>query len=150
MEIKAKLLEIFESQQVTDTFKKREFVVEYVENPQYPEFLKFELIQDKCELLDEFSKGQKIEVHFNLKGRKWTDPKGVIKYFNTLQAWRILAEGSKPTAQPPINEPPDLYDSKPTQESTINDWPPPQKSSTDDQDSLLLPDDPFSVGKLPF
>jgi hypothetical protein len=92
MEIKAKLLEIFESQQVTDTFKKREFVVEYVENPQYPEFLKFELIQDKCELLDEFSKGQKIEVHFNLKGRKWTDPKGVIKYFNTLQAWKILAK----------------------------------------------------------
>jgi single-stranded DNA-binding protein len=149
MEIKAKLLEIFESQQVTDTFKKREFVVEYGENPQYPEFLKFELIQDKCELLDEFSKGQKIEVHFNLKGRKWTDPTGVIKYFNTLQAWRILAEGSKPTAQPPINEPTDLYDSKPTQKSTINAWPPPEFSS-EEKTNPSIADDPFTEDKLPF
>ncbi len=149
MEIKAKILEIFESQQVTDTFKKRELVVEYGENPQYPEFLKFELIQDKCELLDEFSKGQKIEVHFNLKGRKWTDPKGVIKYFNTLQAWRILAEGSKPTAQPPINEPPDLYDPKPTQKSTINDWPQPEFSS-EEKTNPSIADDPFTEDKLPF
>ena len=67
MQIKAKMLEIFEIQQVTNTFKKREFVVEYAENPQYPEFLKFELIQDKCDILDDFSIGQEVEVHFNLK-----------------------------------------------------------------------------------
>ena len=104
MEIKAKLLEIFEIQKISDTFKKREFVVEYTENPQYPEFLKFELIQDKCELLDKLSSGQEVEVHFNLKGRKWTDPQGVIKYFNTLQAWRILAADSQPLEQPSMNE----------------------------------------------
>ena len=40
------LVEIFEEQQVTASFKKREFVVEFAENPQYPEFVKFELIQD--------------------------------------------------------------------------------------------------------
>lgn len=108
MEIKAKLLEIFESQQVTEKFKKREFVVEYAENPQYPEYLKFEFIQDKCELLDKFSVGQEVEVHFNLKGRKWTDPKGETKYFNTLQAWKILAEGSQPAARTSMNEPPDF------------------------------------------
>jgi len=108
MEIKAKLLEIFEIQKISDTFKKREFVVEYAENPQYPEFLKFELIQDKCELLDKLSNGQEVEVHFNLKGRKWTDPKGGVKYFNTLQAWRILALDSQHTEQPPMNEPPNF------------------------------------------
>jgi hypothetical protein len=113
MEIKAKLLEIFEIQQISDTFKKREFVVEYAENPQYPEFLKFELIQDKCELLDKLSSGQEVEVHFNLKGRKWTDPQGGIKYFNTLQAWRILAAGSQPTERAPMNEPTD-FDKPPT------------------------------------
>jgi len=108
MEIKAKLLEIFEIQQITDTFKKREFVVEYAENPNYPEVIKFELIQDKCELLDKFSSGQEVEVHFNLKGRKWTSPQGEIKYFNTLQAWRILAADGEQTEQPPMNEPPDF------------------------------------------
>ncbi len=108
MEIKAKLLEIFESQKITDTFRKREFVVEYVENPQYPEFLKFELIQDKCELLDKLSSGQEVEIHFNLKGRKWTDPKGGIKYFNTLQAWKILTDDSQLTTRQPMNEAPDF------------------------------------------
>ena len=106
MQIKAKMLEIFKIQQVTNTFKKREFVVEYAENPQYPEFLKFELIQDKCDILDDFSIGQEVEVHFNLKGRKWTNPKGEIVYFNTLQAWRILDTSSQPNAKPQNDAPP--------------------------------------------
>ena len=106
MQIKAKMLEIFEIKQVTDTFKKREFVVEYAENPEYPEFLKFELIQDKCDILNDFSIGHEVEVHFNLKGRKWTNPKGEIVYFNTLQAWRILEAGSQPDAKPQDDAPP--------------------------------------------
>jgi hypothetical protein len=60
-----------------------------VENPQYPELLKFDLIQDKCDLLEEFNVGDSLKVEFNLKGRKWTDPSGNDKYFNTLQAWRL-------------------------------------------------------------
>lgn len=97
MNIKAKLLEVFDVAQISATFKKREFVVQYAENPQYPEYLKFELIQDKCELLDQFTIGQEIDVHFNLKGRKWTDPQGNVKYFNTLQAWRIQDDAQQPT-----------------------------------------------------
>ncbi|NVK82839.1 MAG: DUF3127 domain-containing protein [Cytophagia bacterium] len=95
MDIKAKIEKIFPTQNVTATFKKREFVVEYAENPQYPEYVKFECIQDKCDMLDNFSAGQEVTVSFNLKGRKWTDPKnGEDKYFNTLQVWRINAESS--------------------------------------------------------
>jgi len=63
--------------------------VEYADNPQYPEFIKFELIQDKCDLIDNLKVDQEVDVHFNLKGRKWTDPQGEVKYFNSLQAWRI-------------------------------------------------------------
>lgn len=100
MDIKGKLLEKGETTNVTATFKKREFVVEYAENPQYPEYIKFELIQDKCDLLDSFQPGQEIEVHFNLKGRKWTDPKGEVKYFNSLQAWRVLGAAAQPNASP--------------------------------------------------
>lgn len=89
MDIKGKLLEKFDTQQVSGSFKKREFVVEYAENPSYPEYVKFELIQDKCDLLDSMNLNQEIVIHFNLKGRKWTDPQGNIKYFNTLQAWKL-------------------------------------------------------------
>lgn len=91
MEVKGKLVEIFETQQVSASFKKREFVLEYAENPQYPEVIKFELIQDKCDLLDTYQIGQEVTVAFNLKGRKWVDPKGEAKYFNSLQGWRISA-----------------------------------------------------------
>jgi hypothetical protein len=99
MNIRARIIEITDTQQITDTFRKREFVVEFAENPQYPEFIKFEMIQDKCDLLNNFQVGQEVEVHFNLKGRKWTDPQGQVKYFNSLQAWRVLdanAAGAQP------------------------------------------------------
>lgn len=88
MNIAGKILEIFDAQQISDSFKKREFVIEYSENPQYPELLKFELIQDKCSLLDSYNKGDQVDVHFNLKGRKWSKD-GKDMYFNTLQAWRL-------------------------------------------------------------
>ena len=91
MKVNGKLIEIQETQQVSDTFKKRGFVIEYAENPQYPEYVSFELIQDRCDLLDGFQQDQNVEVSFNLKGRKWVNPEGVTKYFNTLQAWRIEA-----------------------------------------------------------
>lgn len=102
MNIKGKIVEIFEEQQVTDTFRKREFVIEYAENPKYTELLKFELTQDNCDILNAFSEGEVVEVYFNLRGRKWTDPKGEVKYFNSLQAWKIQQGESYDT---PANEP---------------------------------------------
>ena len=89
MNIKGKLLEKFDTQSVSETFRKREFIVEYAENPQYPEFLKFELIQSNCDQIDQVSIGSEINVNFNLKGRKWTDKQGKVVYFNSLQAWRV-------------------------------------------------------------
>ncbi|MEM1002294.1 MAG: DUF3127 domain-containing protein [Bacteroidota bacterium] len=94
MDIKGRIIEISDTQQISNTFKKREFVIEYTDNPQYPEFIKFELIQDKCDLLNNYKVGDELDVHFNLKGRKWTDPKGEVKYFNSLQAWRLEAASS--------------------------------------------------------
>jgi hypothetical protein len=94
MDIKAKLIEKSDTQKVSDRFQKREFVVEFADNPQYPEFVKFELVQDKCDLLDGYEIGQELEVHFNLKGRKWVDPQGQTKYFNSLQAWRLVPASS--------------------------------------------------------
>lgn len=113
MNIKGKLIEKFDTQQVSGSFKKREFVVEYAENPQYPEMLKFELIQSNCDQLDQLEVNSDISVSFNLKGRKWTDKQGKVVYFNSLQAWRVENEtgsspsGSKQTAgtPPPPEEP---------------------------------------------
>ena len=105
MIVEGKIVEKFDTQEIKDTFKKREFVLEYSENPQYPELLKFELIQSNCEQLDQLNVGDFVSVNFNLKGRKWTDPKGEVKYFNSLQAWRVdkkdgsLQESPEPPQQ---------------------------------------------------
>ena len=84
--------EKFKTVQITETFKKREFVLEYIENPEYPEFIKIELIQDKCDLIDKINIGEQIKVYLNIKGRKWTNTEGKINYFNSLQAWKIEFE----------------------------------------------------------
>lgn len=77
---------------VSDKFKKREFVI--VDNSsQYPQFLSFQLTQAKTDLIDNFREGDQINVHFNLRGREWTSPQGELRYFNTLEAWRIEAAG---------------------------------------------------------
>ncbi|ELR72349.1 hypothetical protein C900_01631 [Fulvivirga imtechensis AK7] len=104
MNVKGKILEISDTQQVSNSFKKREFVLEYAENPQYPEYLKFELIQDKCSVLDSYKANDEVDVYFNLKGRKWTDPKGEVKYFNSLQAWKIEGAGNAQSAPPPSTD----------------------------------------------
>lgn len=108
MKIEGKIIEIFDTQQISDSFKKRAFVVEYVENPQntYTESLMFELVQEKCSLLDDFSKGQEVEVNFNLRGRKWTTRENETRYFNSLQAWKIeeISSTSKSSANSVASE----------------------------------------------
>jgi hypothetical protein len=109
MDIKGKVHEVSPVQQVTDTLKKRELIVEYIENPQYPEYIKIEAIQDRCGLLDTVKVGDDVEVFFNLRGRPWTDRTGKKSYFNTLQLWRInvlsgaAAGGATPEYAPPVD-----------------------------------------------
>lgn len=94
-ELKAKVHEIGKTEQATESLKKRELIVEYIENPQYPEYLKFEAIQERCNLLDNLKVGDDIEVFYNLKGRPWVDKTGKKSYFNSLQLWKITKLSSR-------------------------------------------------------
>ena len=92
---------------VSDKFTKRDFVLMIADNPQYPQHVLFQLTQDKCPLLDMMACGMEVEVHFNLRGRAWTSPQGETKYFNTLEAWRILpanAAANVPSTPPPVHQ----------------------------------------------
>ena len=96
MEIRGKVHEIGAVQQVTDTFKKRDLVIQYAENPQFVEYIRFEATQDRTTLFDNLNVGDEVEVAFNLRGRPWTNKDGVTSYFNSLVAWRV----SKVTTEP--------------------------------------------------
>ncbi len=85
---KGKLHVKYDTQQVTEKFKKREFVLEIQEN-QYPEYIKFQLVQDKCSLLDKYQQGEIINVHFNLKGKPFQSKTGEMVYYTNLDVWRI-------------------------------------------------------------
>ncbi len=82
-----KLEKIFDTEQKSASFQAREFVIE-VADGQYPQMVKFQLVQDKCALVDDYSEGDNIEVEFDLRGREWNG-----KYFTNLQAWRISRAG---------------------------------------------------------
>lgn len=78
--------------QVSDKFSKREFVV--TENSSmYPQDILFQATQDKCSLLDAIQVNDQVEVSFNIRGREWTSPQGEVKYFVSLDAWRIEKMG---------------------------------------------------------
>lgn len=106
MEITGSVLEIGQTTQVTDKFKKRDLILEYADNPQYPEQIKFEAHQAVCDKLDELRPGDTIKVHFNLKGRKWTDKNGKDQYFNTLSIWKF--DVNQTVATPEYAKPADI------------------------------------------
>lgn len=89
MNIQGKIVEIFETQQINERFTKREFVIEFSENPSYVEYIKLEFNQDKCRILDNYKLDEVVDVYFNLKGRPHVNKQGQKIYHNTLQAWRI-------------------------------------------------------------
>ena len=88
--IKAK----FDTQVVSERFKKRDFVLTVEPGSPYPQHVSFQLVQDKVSLVDNFAIGEEVKVLFNLKGREWVSPQGETKYFNTIDAWRIEKVGS--------------------------------------------------------
>lgn len=113
MEITGTIKLIKETQEVgSNGFRKRDIVI--TTNEQYPQDLLIQFVQDKCTVLDAYKVGQNVKIGINLRGREWTNPQGEVKYFNTIQGWRIEAIGNKetPPATPtqPLqeNEPDDL------------------------------------------
>jgi hypothetical protein len=88
-EIEGKLHKKYDTEQKSGTFQTREFVL-LTEQGQYANYVKFQLVQDRVEILDQFEEGAMIKVYFDLRGREWQG-----KYFTNLQAWRIESIGQE-------------------------------------------------------
>jgi hypothetical protein len=90
-EITGKVIDISPVNQVSDKFKKREFVIEKKETggaAVFIDYIKFQLVQDKCDLINESYLNEDVKIWFNLKGNKW-ERDGKINYFTNLDAWKI-------------------------------------------------------------
>ncbi len=107
MEVTGTIKVINAEQQVSASFKKRELVV--TTDEQYPQHIMIEFTQDKTDLLSQYSVGDNVKVSINLRGREWTNPQGEVRYFNSIQGWRIEkagAESPMAAATPAANVPP--------------------------------------------
>lgn len=89
MEEKGKFYKIKDTQVISEKFKKREFVLEVSNNPAYVQKVLFQLTQDKVDMIEGFNEGDEVKVYFNLQGKEWTSPKGEVKFFNTLDVWKL-------------------------------------------------------------
>lgn len=82
-EASGKIKLISDTQTFPSGFSKREFVVTTADN-KYPQDLKFEVVKDKCSILDSYKEGQDVVVNFDIRGNEYNG-----KYYVNLSCWKL-------------------------------------------------------------
>ncbi len=132
-EIEGTLLKIYPSENKSGKFVSREFVLQ-IPSGSYPEYPKFQLVQDRVNLLDSYQEGERVKVYFDLRGREWQG-----KYFTNLNCWRMekAGEGDGNTAAALPYKPP-VAQNAPAPPATAQAFPTaePPKYDTSENDEL--------------
>ena len=97
MNIKGRIKLIGQTKTFGSGFTKRDVVVTTQEK--YPQDILVEFTKDNCETLNNYNVGDDVEVAINLRGREWTSPQGDVKYFNSIQGWKINNSLAEVTAE---------------------------------------------------
>ena len=96
------ILQIYPAKSFPSGFVVREFVV--TTEDEYPQSLVFEVIKEKCALLDSLVVGERVNVKFRIRGSATKDGQ---RFFNKLSVWQIdRLETGPATAAPGDDEPP--------------------------------------------
>lgn len=82
-EAKGKIKLISDTQTFPSGFTKREFVLTTAHD-KFPQDLKFEVVKDRCTMLDEYSEGQNVLVTFDIRGNEYNG-----KYYVNLSCWKL-------------------------------------------------------------
>lgn len=88
-ETKGNIKWIGETQSFPSGFSKREFVVT-TQHDKYPQDLKFEVVKDKCSLLDTYDVGSAVTVSFDIRGNEYNG-----KYYVNLSCWKLQGDGGE-------------------------------------------------------
>jgi hypothetical protein len=99
-EITGKLFEIYPTNQKTEKFRSREFVLEVTKQigeRTATDYVKFQTTNDKCDLLNKYKTADTVTVHFNIRGNRW-EKDGKVSYFTNLDAWRIEGDSQEQPA----------------------------------------------------
>ena len=80
MEVTGQLKLKYDTQKVSDKFQKRDFVLATDLSTPYPQFVSFQVTQDKCTMLDNFNQGDEIRV----TGKNIDDLQAIMKHLKSL------------------------------------------------------------------
>lgn len=115
-ELTGRVIDIFDTVQVSDSFKKREFVIEKKENSsgtEFTDYVKFQLTQDRCSLADRIQVNDEVRISFNIRGNRW-EKEGRVSYFTNLDVWKIEKLSDQEMEQ--FSPPPSMEDIPPPSE----------------------------------
>lgn len=84
----------------TSTFQSRALILE-IPDDKYPQFIKFEFTQARCDLLDAYKAGDAVTIHFDLRGRVWESQEKGRMYFTSLNGWKIEMVAAGPGQEVP-------------------------------------------------
>ena len=129
MEIQGRIKQIFPSQIIGQNgFEKRDLVITTEE--QYTQTIIIQFTQQRCDLLNNLQVGQNVKVYINIRGREWTNPQGEIKYFNTIEGWKIeVIQTTNVAYQQPVQQAP---------QQPVAPAPPPQRATQQVQQPQLF------------
>ena len=94
-ELQGTIQSIGELQTFNKGFTKREFILE-VKDGKYPQSLKMECIKDKTALLDKISKGDQVNVNFDIRGSEYNG-----RHYVNLHAWKVAKGSADASAEEP-------------------------------------------------
>lgn len=69
---------------ISARFTKRDFILLDNSNIEYPQYIPFELHQDRVKLIENIPPGSHLHVTFDIRGKEWQG-----KYYVNLVAWKI-------------------------------------------------------------
>ncbi|MDB9980567.1 DUF3127 domain-containing protein [bacterium] len=92
MQVKGRIIHIGQTENVTDTFKKRVLVVE-VPDGEYPQQIKMEAVQKHVDILDNVKIGDDVTASINLRGIEFVNRNTSQKdWFTSIQVWKVESD----------------------------------------------------------
>jgi hypothetical protein len=102
-EFEGAVKEIMDTQTFQSGFCKREFIVTDNDD-RWPQDIKFNVVKEKCSLLDAFKKGEQVRVTFSLRGNLYNG-----RYYTDLQAFKLEKLEADGSTLEPISQPADEF-----------------------------------------
>lgn len=83
-------------------FQFKEFIIEVenAQNPQWNNYVPFQVSGNSLGIVDNYAEGTELQVTFDIRGRMWTNPQNEERCIMNLQAWRVQPYNPAMAQQP--------------------------------------------------